>query len=384
MNTATALAALTAFAAAGLSISCTNVPGQEPPFEATRVKAPADRLAVDQVVVLFDASGSIDPQSEFPYEKARLESFVSGMPDGDYEVDLVSFGGRSREETGLAGFDRDTLARAAADTPYLGEDTPLEAVLRDTAERLAGRSGTAAVVIVTDGVPTVLGTEVDPEPTLEAARAVVESHDGTVCFHTVHAGSETSGRELLQQISEITDCGSHRTSDSIGSAAPLYAFQQEIFVGEAIVDVAAPAPVGVADADGDGVPDGLDQCAETPAGAETDAQGCWRLSHVPFASDSAAVPAEIAPQLASVAGVMRANPDLRLRIEGHSDATGSAAYNQALSERRAEAVRQSLVDAGVEPDRLEVSGLGESQPIAGNDSAAGRAENRRIELKVLR
>lgn len=367
------------------AVSCTTNPPYERPFDATRVEAPADSLAVDQVVVLFDASGSIDPQSEFPSEKARLEAFVDGMPEGDYDVDLVVFGGERRETTGLDRFDRGTLGQAANEARFLGEDTRLADVLLDAAETLDGRTGTAAVVIVTDGVPTVLGTEVDPEPTLAAARSVVERHAGPVCFHTVHAGTETAGRELMREISELTDCGSSRTSDSIASAAPLYAFQQEIFlVSTPPVDVAAAPPVGLADADGDGVPDADDRCADTPAGARIDANGCWDLIPVPFASDSAAIPDDMAPEVATVAGVLNANPDLRLRIAGHADSTGPAAYNQTLSERRADAVRESLVEAGVDPDRLETVGLGESSPIAPNDTAAGRAQNRRIELTVLR
>ena len=72
----------------------------------------------------------------------------------------------------------------------------------------------------------------------------------------------------------------------------------------------------------------------------------------------------------------------RVRIEGHADATGPDAYNQGLSERRANSVRSYLVSQGVEASGLTAVGYGESRPIASNDTREGRALNRRVELQV--
>jgi OOP family OmpA-OmpF porin len=68
-------------------------------------------------------------------------------------------------------------------------------------------------------------------------------------------------------------------------------------------------------------------------------------------------------------------------VEGHTDSTGADAYNQALSERRANAVLKYLVDAGVPAARLSARGFGESEPVADNDTAEGRAQNRRVVLR---
>jgi outer membrane protein OmpA-like peptidoglycan-associated protein len=68
-------------------------------------------------------------------------------------------------------------------------------------------------------------------------------------------------------------------------------------------------------------------------------------------------------------------------VEGHTDSTGADAYNQALSERRANSVLRYLVDAGVPASRLSAQGFGESQPVADNDTAEGRAQNRRVVLR---
>ena len=80
------------------------------------------------------------------------------------------------------------------------------------------------------------------------------------------------------------------------------------------------------------------------------------------------------------AETLLANTKVRVRVEGHTDAIGSAEYNRDLSRRRAEAVRDMLVKAGVAAERLEVVAQGEDQPLATNDTADGRRINRRVQL----
>jgi outer membrane protein OmpA-like peptidoglycan-associated protein len=87
-------------------------------------------------------------------------------------------------------------------------------------------------------------------------------------------------------------------------------------------------------------------------------------------------------RLAKVAGIIQAYPDLRLQIEGFTDSTGSADYNQKLSEKRAQAVRDFLVAQGVSQEYITAQGLGEENPVASNDTAAGRQMNRRVDLVV--
>ncbi len=87
-------------------------------------------------------------------------------------------------------------------------------------------------------------------------------------------------------------------------------------------------------------------------------------------------------KLATVAGILLAYPDLSLEVDGHTDSVGNDDYNQALSERRAEAVRGYLVQQGIATPAIAAHGYGESQPVASNDVAAGRQQNRRVELVV--
>lgn len=85
----------------------------------------------------------------------------------------------------------------------------------------------------------------------------------------------------------------------------------------------------------------------------------------------------------SVAEILKAYPSARVRIEGHTDASGNPTTNHALSVARAEEMRRMLTARGVAPERIETQGKGESQPIAPNDTPEGRAQNRRIEIVVV-
>jgi outer membrane protein OmpA-like peptidoglycan-associated protein len=87
-------------------------------------------------------------------------------------------------------------------------------------------------------------------------------------------------------------------------------------------------------------------------------------------------------KLARVAGILLTQPSLRIEVEGHTDSVGSDEYNQRLSENRASSVRDYLVSQGVKSEMIAARGFGEGRPVASNDNAAGRQQNRRVELVV--
>ncbi|MDH3318560.1 MAG: OmpA family protein [Betaproteobacteria bacterium] len=84
--------------------------------------------------------------------------------------------------------------------------------------------------------------------------------------------------------------------------------------------------------------------------------------------------------LEQLAAFLRENPERSALIEGHTDSTGAAAYNQALSEQRALAVKNALAERGIAGERISAVGFGPSKPVVGNDTAAGRQQNRRVEI----
>jgi outer membrane protein OmpA-like peptidoglycan-associated protein len=106
-------------------------------------------------------------------------------------------------------------------------------------------------------------------------------------------------------------------------------------------------------------------------------------SGITFATDSTAIQPEFQRTLDQVAGTLAEYRETYIDVYGHTDSTGSDAYNQQLSERRALSVADYLSAHGVQPARIGTRGYGETQPIASNDTDAGRAANRRVEVKIV-
>jgi OOP family OmpA-OmpF porin len=102
-----------------------------------------------------------------------------------------------------------------------------------------------------------------------------------------------------------------------------------------------------------------------------------------FDTDRAVLKATAYPELDKFVKYMGAVPASKAKIVGHTDSTGSDAHNQKLSEARAGAVKNYLKSQGVNADRMDVSGMGETQPIATNATKAGRAENRRVTVEIV-
>jgi outer membrane protein OmpA-like peptidoglycan-associated protein len=106
------------------------------------------------------------------------------------------------------------------------------------------------------------------------------------------------------------------------------------------------------------------------------------LRGVNFDTDKSNIRADAQPILDEAASTLKENGDVNVSVEGHTDSRASEAYNQKLSERRADSVAEYLEKGGVAKSRLSTVGFGEAQPVATNDTAAGRQENRRVELRI--
>lgn len=155
------------------------------------------------------------------------------------------------------------------------------------------------------------------------------------------------------------------------------------------IEEPAPAPEVCNDEDSDGVCDSADKCPGTEANVTVDADGCPAAQDVrveldvKFDFDKANVKEESYSEIKTVADFMNQYPQTTTTVEGHTDSVGSDAYNQQLSQKRADAVRQVMVEQyGVAAERVSAVGEGESQPIADNATAEGRALNRRVEASV--
>lgn len=140
----------------------------------------------------------------------------------------------------------------------------------------------------------------------------------------------------------------------------------------------------VRDSDRDGVLDDADDCPNTPQGATVTRRGCWVINNLTFRYNEAVIDSSSFQTLNAVRDILQKNSRLRVEIQGHTDNKGSHQYNKALSTRRAKAAMRYLVEHGIEGRRLSFSGHGEERPVASNDTEAGRAENRRAELRIMK
>jgi outer membrane protein OmpA-like peptidoglycan-associated protein len=107
------------------------------------------------------------------------------------------------------------------------------------------------------------------------------------------------------------------------------------------------------------------------------------LRGVHFDFDKSAIRPDSRPILDEAVEVLKENPNVHIAVEGNTDNIGTDLYNEKLSVRRAEAVFRYLVNHGIAPERMDVIGYGESRPVADNDTESGRAQNRRVELRVV-
>jgi OOP family OmpA-OmpF porin len=137
------------------------------------------------------------------------------------------------------------------------------------------------------------------------------------------------------------------------------------------------------DSDGDGITDDKDKCPGTPVSAKVDSRGCWVIKGLQFETGKSIIKRQSYKELENVLVVMKKNPEMKLEIQGYTDNKGSAEKNKVLSEKRANAVKKYFESKGIKKDRLSAKGYGQESPVATNDTAVGRTENRRVELKPV-
>jgi OOP family OmpA-OmpF porin len=355
--------------AAALALACAGkpLPDQEP-FALAPVRFSAGQWrTVDNIVIVTDASGSTYEDRTLQRSKALTRSFIASLPDPDelardrrnYNAGFVAFGGDARVVVPIGPFERGELERAASGIQAMGSldgrggTTPLAQVFDEVAAGLEGRHGTTALVIFSDGQAD------DPDGALDRAQALIASHSGPICVHTVQVGSDATGARLLGTLSELSSpCGSFSAQDSLAGASGVTAYTVGVLAG----NVPPPALPAVAAAA---------FCGQN-------------LRNVYFSFDQEEIRPGSAGAIELAVDQLLVCPGMRLRVEGFTDSSGEATYNDGLSERRAEAVRDFLVGAGTDPSRIEIRGRGPSSPAATKDSRVGRAANRRVVIEPAR
>jgi len=164
-----------------------------------------------------------------------------------------------------------------------------------------------------------------------------------------------------------------------------------VLVAPVVGEVVAAAPVTipaasvvVLDSDHDGVEDASDQCAGTPEGFTVNSIGCAvkKTLDVKFEANSYMATEASKPSIKEFAQFLKRYPNATVKIVGYSDSSGNRARNRLLSEKRAESVKALLVTYGIKASKITAIGKGDLNPIATNDTAEGREQNRRIEAEI--
>lgn len=364
-------------------VGCSQLPHKESihpqaPFVLKEVwPGDCEKFAADNYVIISDSSGSMGHYDKFPIQKNLVQSFISTLPDDNFNAGLYLFGNANNWEIyPIQPFDRSRFHEAAETMPFKGGPTPMHEAFLTLDENLTDPIEKTVVILFTDGEATV------PSKTINAVTNLIRNHP-ELEIHAVQVGYSEEGAALLRELVKMTDTGSIRRETLINTPESLHVFAREVLLQDIENCGEDEAKSGRIDSDGDGVYDENDECPNTPEGATVDERGCWTLGSVLFDTDKATLRAEAQSVLDEVATVMMNNSGLDFRIEGHTDSSASEAYNQALSERRAQSVKNYLIRSGIEANRLETEGFGETQPVAPNNSPENMQLNRRVEITPL-
>lgn len=376
-------------------ISCGGKKVQKtaPTFQPYKFNANQFVPKVDNFVVILDTSSSMADKYAKKVKAKIANDFVSAMnqtlPELNYSGALRTFGHDASipDKSTLLVYGPAKYSRAGFGAalkkvkgPSGASSLALAKAINAATSDLKSTRGPIAVIIISDG------EHMDQKP-VNAAKNMKTQLGNRVCIDTVLVGDNPGGKMTLEQIAKAGGCGISTTADRLASSSAMAGFVQGIFLAKpAAKPKPTPKPVAkVMDSDGDGVPDNLDQCPNTPKGATVDARGCWTYAAVVlFDFDSYKIKPGAYPMLNEAVIIMKENPQLKVEVDGHTDSTGPAAYNMKLSEERAKAVKAYFVDHGIDAKRITTKGFGLTKPVASNDTKEGRAKNRRVELTPVK
>ncbi|WP_051327041.1 OmpA family protein [Desulfatibacillum aliphaticivorans] len=327
---------------------------------------------VDNFLVILDKSGSMRG-GKLGTAVNTLRHMNQTIPDLDLQAGLRTFGSIcpfsqvSKLEYGMTQYVTKEMCGALAAQKKASGDSPMDLALSGAADDLARTNGSTAVILVSDGYKNAM----DAAAAVAAAKELKSRYMNKVCIYTIQIGSDPTGKAILDKIVKAGGCGFSVNAADIADGDAMCDFVTKVFLKE------SNQPL---DSDGDGVYDNADKCPGTPKGADVNKVGCWIIKDLEFDFDSYEIKKEYQSCIKKIVAILRANPGLKLIVEGHTDNKGSKAYNEQLSLYRADAVIDSMVGKGIMPERLSAKGYGFSKPVASNDTEEGRARNRRVQL----
>ncbi|MCF6154614.1 MAG: VWA domain-containing protein [wastewater metagenome] len=340
---------------------------------------------IKSFVIILDASASMEDafagavnngHPKFTVAKDILTRMNNTLPEIDINSALVTFGhgffkplDRTFIVYELTKHSRDLFENELNGITIPEGSSPAGNAIKDATNLLLTSGGQNAVILVSDG-EQLIGSP------LEKAQDLKEMYGDRVCLYTIFVGNTAEGEKALRELAREVQCGFSVTADEIASSDNMADFVRKVFL--------TAIPKQVSDSDGDGVYDKDDECPDTPKGAIVDSRGCWVVKGVTFDYKKWDIKEEFDSNLSNIVDVLQKNPDMHIRIEGHTDNIGSMEYNIDLSQKRAQAVKNYLVGKGIHESRVSTVGFGYKKPIAPNDTEEGRSLNRRAEIVPIK
>ena len=320
---------------------------------------------IDNFIILLDQSGSMfikdqgKTQAKAEMAKNVMTALNERIPELGYKGSLDVFA-PDKTLIGPTEYNREMFKATIEGLPetgrVFGNQTPLGDAILQLDGALSKTAGKTAVLIVSDGDKNV-GSDA-----VQAARTIHEKYPN-VCFHALSFSEDERGRATLKGISQLGDCVYIEASELSADPAAADKLAKDIFytaeVREVMKEVVAVEAAAV-------IPEAIE------------------LDTITFDFDKYELSPKAKMNLDENLQRLSNQPNLSIVIKGYTDATGPEAYNQKLSERRAQAVYDYFASRGVSGERMKTLGYGESHPVTDNSTAQGRALNRRAEISSVR
>ena len=345
---------LLAFISIGLLAGCASAPQYTPaPFSPVAIDTSNYGPKVDAFAVVLDASSSMNDayqgQAKSHIAKDSVNAMSQTIPELNYNGTLVAFGtgrctGGKRDTTlyGPARYSRSAFDAGLNSLECAGGITPMADGLDGARRALKAETGKVAIILVSDF------WNIDVKSVKRTIAKLKANHGDNLCLHTVQVGDSKHAPATVAAMIDVVGCGDSVMAGDIADAGAMAGYVTRVLLAPLQYTHHTVSATALFDFDK----------------AVLKQQGKDELHRL--------------DESIKAQGVRVADID----VVGHTDSIGSAAYNKGLSLRRAKAVRNYMVSEGIDGGIIDVSGMGESQPVAGNATSEGRALNRRVEIHV--
>jgi len=327
--------------------------------------------SVDNFLIILDASSSMDDMyngnKKFTVARKIVKRLGQTLPELGQNAGLRSFGHNQQVSDrstvlfyGIEKYTRKGLSEKSGLITAVGGTSPMHKALNEAGLDLNGFSGKTAIIIISDGQPAL---SLESPITLKAAQALKDQKGANLCFYPIFVGDDKKGMILMDAIAQIGKCGFFTKADKLLTGSGMGKFVKDVFLTKKII---AQAPA---------VTPKIVAIVAPPV-----VEKVWVVDEAYFDFDKIIIKPAGFAYLDKVVDVLESRPDVFAKIQGHTDSIGTKAYNEALSLRRAGAVRTYLVDRGIDKNRLSCEGFGFTKPMDSNKTNKGRALNRRVEI----